>query len=583
MEAPHDTLPFLRELILFLVLAGVLIPLLQTLRINPVLGFLSVGALLGPLGLGRLADSTPWLRHITFPRDENVAVFAGLGVIFLMFMIGLDMSVDRLWAMRRQVFGMGSLQVLLCALAIGFLAHAFGNGFEASVILGLVLAFSSTAIVMQLLSGKHQLGSPLGQASFSILLFQDLAVVPLLVLIAILGQEGESGHFASLLGLATLKGAVTVAVIYLIGRRVVRPLFHQIARHRQSDTFMAITLLTTLGVAALTWVAGLSMEMGALLAGLLIAETEFRHAVEVTIEPFKGLLMGLFFMTVGMSIDLSAILAEPLWLPLSVLGLMLIKCAIVLLLLRAFGLSWGRAAEGGVLLSQGGEFAFIVIGMALALGLIDPRVGQLMLLVVGLSMLVTPVLSALGERLGNRIDARHPPRPEPGALTLPTHLDRHVIIAGYGRVGQILGQLLSAQGVEHVAVESDASQVALLRAGGAPVFFGDASRPELLRKLNLDHAVAVVLTMDHPAASLHATRGILAMAPGIRVVARARDERHALALLQAGASAVIPETLESSLQMAACVFEGLGVPGDVANQLIDQERNRRVRALSPTH
>ncbi|MDP2000495.1 MAG: cation:proton antiporter, partial [Rhodoferax sp.] len=362
----HDAFPFLKEIILFLALSGVLIPLLARLRINPVLGFLAVGTLLGPYGLASLSVQWPWLSYVTFARLEDVEVLAELGVVFLMFMIGLEMSINRLWSMRRLVFGMGSLQVGLTAVLIGVIAWSFGNRLEASVILGLLLAFSSTAIVMQLLNQRRELGSPLGQASFAILLFQDLAVIPLLVLISILGAGAGGESFGALLGSAALKGVLTVLVIYLVGRRVVRPLFHQIAANRQPDTFMALTLLATLGVATLTWAAGLSMALGALLAGLIIAETEFRHQVEVTMEPFRGLLMGLFFLSVGMGIDTQALLAEPLWLPLSVVGLFALKGAVIFGLLRVFGLSWGRALEGGLLLSQGGEFAFIVIGLALS-------------------------------------------------------------------------------------------------------------------------------------------------------------------------------------------------------------------------
>jgi len=408
----HGNFPFLKETILFLALSGVLMPLLSRLRINPVLGFLSVGVLLGPYGLASLAGTWPVLSWFTFARPEDVEFLAELGVIFLMFMIGLEMSVERLWSMRRLVFGLGGLQVALSAAAVGALALWFGNSIEAAVILGVVLAFSSTAIVMQLLIQRRELGTPLGQSTFAILLFQDLAVVPLLVLISILGASSGEGSFASLLGSAVVKGVLTVVLIYLIGRRVVRPLFHQITVEKQPDTFTALTLLTTLGVAALTWYAGLSMALGALLAGLIIAETEFRHEVEITIEPFKGLLMGLFFMSVGMGIDLRALLAEPLWIPLSVVGLLAMKALIIFVLLRVFGLSWGRSAEGGLLLGQGGEFAFIVIGMALALGLLERQVGQFMLIVVGVSMLAAPVVARLGQSLGDRIDRRIAPPAE---------------------------------------------------------------------------------------------------------------------------------------------------------------------------
>ena len=576
----HDSFPFLKEIILFLALSGVLMPLLSRLRINPVLGFLSVGVLLGPYGLASLAQAWPPLSWFTFARPDQVEFLAELGVIFLMFMIGLEMSVERLWSMRRLVFGLGGLQVALSAATVGALALWFGNDIEAAVILGVVLAFSSTAIVMQLLIQRHELGTPLGQASFAILLFQDLAVVPLLVLISILGASSGEGSFASLLGLAMLKGVLTVVGIYLVGRRVVRPLFHQIAVDKQPDTFTALTLLTTLGVAALTWVAGLSMALGALLAGLIIAETEFRHEVEITIEPFKGLLMGLFFMSVGMGIDLRALLAEPLWIPLSVVGLLAMKALIIFVLLRVFGLSWGRSAEGGLLLGQGGEFAFIVIGMALALGLLERQVGQFMLIVVGVSMLVAPVVARLGQSLGDNIDRRAaPPAPEDMEVG---ELGGHVIIAGYGRVGQMVGQMLAEQGVAFVAIENDAQLIAHQRKAGVPLVFGDASRPELLRKLRIDQARAVVLTMDHTAAAIHAVQGIRRLMPMMRIIARARDEKHALLLREAGASVVVPETLESSLKLTGWVLETLGVPPDAAMRLLEQERERRIVALRDT-
>jgi len=575
----HDSFPFLKEIILFLALSGVLMPLLSRLKINPVLGFLSVGVLLGPYGLASLAQAWPPLSWFTFVRPDQVAFLAELGVIFLMFMIGLELSVERLWSMRRMVFGLGGLQVVLSAVAIGGLAMAFGNGIEAAVILGVVIAFSSTAIVMQLLIQRRELGTPLGQSAFAILLFQDLAVVPLLVLISILGASAGEGSFAALLGYAVVKGVLTVVLIYLVGRRVVRPLFHQIAVDKQPDTFTALTLLTTLGVAALTWFAGLSMALGALLAGLIIAETEFRHEVEITIEPFKGLLMGLFFMSVGMGIDLRALLAEPLWIPLSIVGLLALKSLIVFVLLRVFGLSWGRAAEGGLLLSQGGEFAFIVIGMALGLGLLERQTGQFMLIVVGVSMLAAPVVARLGQSLGDAIDRRIATQEPEGEDTGIGELYGHVIIAGYGRVGQLVGQMLDQQGVRYVAIENNAQLVAHQRKAGTPLVFGDASRPELLRKLRIDEARAVVLTMDHTAAAIHAVHAVRRMVPMMRIIARARDEKHALLLREAGASVVVPETLESSLKLTSWVLETLGVPPEAALRQLEQERERRIVAL----
>ncbi|MCB1905980.1 MAG: cation:proton antiporter [Rhodocyclaceae bacterium] len=574
----HAALPHLRETILFLVLAGVLIPLLEKRAINPVLGFLAVGTVVGPYGLGALAGDYPWLANISFTSSEDVATFAELGVVFLMFTIGLEMSVERLWAMRRQVFGGGGAQVLLSTALITAIATAWGHAFDAALILGLVLAFSSTAVVMQLLSQRRDLGTPLGRTGFAILLFQDLAVVPLLVLIGVMGQKASPDGFIALLAVAAIKGVLTVAAIYLLGSRVVRPMFGHLASTRAPDTFTALTLLASLGVAALTWAAGLSMAMGAMLAGLIIAETEFRHEVEVTIEPFKGLLMGLFFMSVGMGIDLHALLDHPLMVPLSVAGLMLLKGLILFVLLRLMGLSWGRSTEGGILLSQGGEFAFIVIGVAMHTDLLPEPIGHFMLLVVGLSMLATPLASRLGRSLGDRIDAhlgRHDTVDEIGA----TPAAGHVIVAGCGRVGEMIGQMLTQHRLHHVALDSDAKLVERLRKRGVEAYYGDAGRPELLRRLKLDQARAVILTMGDEAAVSRAVGGIRRLAPAICVVARARDEAHAMALRLRGADAVIPETLEVGLQLAGATLELLGFGEDDVRQSLEHERVQRIERV----
>ncbi|HWJ96005.1 MAG TPA: cation:proton antiporter, partial [Telluria sp.] len=288
------------------------------------LGFLAVGALLGPFGLGLWAHAVPWLGYLTVSRVEGVEALAELGVLFLMFMIGLELSAERLWALRRWVFGAGTAQVCLSAVIIGCLAYFFGNSLEAALVLGFVLSLSSTAVVMQLMAEQRSMNSPLGQAGFSILMMQDLAVVPLLILIGVL-TSGQSEGLTALVTVTVAKSIGAIVLIYLIGRRVIRPLFRSFARQRQPDVFMALTLLSTLGIASLTASAGLSMALGAFLAGLLLAETEFKHEVEITIEPFRGLLMGLFFMSVGMAIDVREVIASPLWLPLSVIGLFTIK------------------------------------------------------------------------------------------------------------------------------------------------------------------------------------------------------------------------------------------------------------------
>ena len=569
MQEQH-AFPFLREIILFLILSGILIPLLQRLRINQVLGFLAVGTVAGPYGLGLLADRYPVMSIFTFPSGEGVSMLAELGVLFLMFMIGLELSAARLWAMRRWVFGAGTAQVILSAALIGGALTLYGESSQSALILGLVLSLSSTAVVMQLMTQQHSTTTPLGKAAFAVLMLQDLAVVPILVLIGVLGK-GDGDDVAMLALIAMAKAAGAIALIYLAGGRVIHPLFRAFARHRQPDVFMALILLSTFGIAGLSAAAGLSMALGALIAGLLLAETEFKHEVELMVEPFKGLLMGLFFMTVGMNIDTRQILDAPLWLAAFVGGLVLIKAVVVAVLFRLGHLSWGRAIEGGLLLGQGGEFAFIVIGYAVATRVLDPALGARVMLAVGLSLFITPMLARLGRMIGERWEPKQE-QPEADEAALASARG-HIIIAGFGRVGQQLAKLLKDQGIPFVAFENDAKLVSKLHAEGMPVYFGNASRPELLRRVHADEAPAIVLTMDHPASAMQAVRGIRREFPHVRLFVRSRDEKHARALRLAGASVVVPETLEASLQLSAFVLEAMGLDERVVDDIVDRERD----------
>jgi CPA2 family monovalent cation:H+ antiporter-2 len=569
----HSGLPFLGEIVLFLVLAGVLIPLLARWRVNQVLGFLVIGCLFGPFGLGSLVADYNWLSHFSFPRIEGVRALAELGIVFLMFTIGLELSVERLIAMRHWVFGVGSMQVVITALVIGFIAYSFGNGVESAVILGMVLSFSSTAVVMQLLAQRRELGTPMGRGVFAVLLLQDLAVVPMIILVSLLGQS-SGDVFLLAVGIAMLKAVVAIGGIYVLGRRAIRPLFRHLGSSGQADTFMALTLLATLGIAALTSLAGLSLTLGAFLAGLLLAETEYRHEVEVTIEPFKGLLMGLFFMSVGMNVDPAAFLREPLWLPVSVFGLILLKSLIAAISLRIGGLSRAASVEGGLLLGQGGEFAFIIMAIAITSQLIDYEVGQFMLLVVGCSMIVTPLLAKFGSYAHLKIESRWPSvqNQEP---EWPAEISGHVVIAGFGRVGQLVASVLDEQKVMTVIVEQDARLVSRW-FGQRYIVTGDASRPELLKKLHIDKAAAVILTMDHTAAAVRMVQAIRKEFPDVPVVARARDEQHALTLRDAGASLVVPETLESGLQLSGFAMSALGVPEETTMQILERRRDERI-------
>ena len=565
--------PFLREILLFLILAGILIPTLQRLRINQVLGFLAVGTLVGPFGLGLLAADIHWLSWLTFPSGPGVSMLAEIGVLFLMFMIGLELSAARLWALRRWVFGAGSAQVLASAAIIGAaVVFLLGAAIPTAIILGLVLSLSSTAVVMQLMSEQQSTGTRLGQAAFAVLMLQDLAVVPILILIGALAKG--SGDGAAMLAVVTMaKAGGAIALIYLVGGRVIHPLFKAFARQRQPDVFMALILLSTFGIAGLSAAAGLSMALGALIAGLLLAETEFKHEVELMVEPFKGLLMGLFFMTVGMQMDTRHIVDAPLWLAAFVAGLVLIKAGVIALIFRIGRLPWARAIEGGLLLGQGGEFAFIVIGYAISTRLLEPGLGARVMLAVGLSMFITPLLARLGRAIGERAErGERAQLAEVDEAALAAARGR-IIIAGFGRVGQQLGKLLGAQRIDFIAFENNAKMVSQLHAQGVPVYFGNAARCELLRRVHADEAPAIVLTMDHPASALQAVRGIRRDFPHVPLFVRSRDEKHARALRLAGATVVVPETLEASLQLSAFVLETMGLDERTVDDIVDRERD----------
>jgi CPA2 family monovalent cation:H+ antiporter-2 len=566
----HAGLPHLQPILLFLAIAGLVMPLLARARVSQVVAFLVIGALVGPNGLGRIAADHAWLRWLTIADGEGVRVLAELGVVFMLFVIGLELPARQLWSLRRWVLGVGSAQWLGCAALIGAVALAFGHTEETAVVLGLGLAMSSTAVVMQLLAESGQTRSTVGRMSFAVLLLQDIAVVPLLILLGLMAGEGGGGHFLMLMLTALLKAAAAVAFILLVGRLVLTPLFRRVSATTQADSFMALTLFATLGVAALTGAAGLSMALGAFLAGLMLAETEYRHAALLAIEPFKGLLMGLFFVSVGMSLDLLQVAGDAGWLVVSVLGLYAIKSATMYGLFRRSGLSRGEAAEAALLLGQAGEFGFIVIGVAIAGGVLAGAVGNFMLLVVTLSMFLTPLAARAGRVLRKKLDTRE--TDAPASLPGDEADEDVVIIAGFGRVGQLVARLLDRANVRWVAIERHVAAAAEHHAQGRPVIVGDAGRPALLHHLGAGRARAIVVTMDDMAAARHVVRSLRAEFPALPLIARARDATHARELMAAGASEVIPEALEAALQMGVHVLDRVGVDADTGARLIESER-----------
>ncbi|MEQ9554775.1 MAG: monovalent cation:proton antiporter-2 (CPA2) family protein [Rhodospirillales bacterium] len=567
----HATLPYLRETIIFLIAAGVMVPLFHRFRVNPVLGYLVVGGIIGPFGLGLLAGDFPILSHVVISDIAGVQALAELGIVFLLFTIGLELSLARLWAMRRLVFGLGSLQVLVTSAIIGLIAFKFGNSVPASIVLGTCLALSSTAIVMQLLLEGRRIGTPLGRASFAILLMQDLAVVPILFVVGVLGTKVNNG-FGADLALALGKAALTIVAIYTIGRLILRPALRLVAQTRSPEMFMAAVLLTVIGIAAITGYAGLSMALGAFLAGLLLAETEYSHEIEVDLEPFKGLMLGLFFMSVGMGIDWRVVGVEPFWIPASVVGLYLVKGLIIGGLALAFGLPRHTALEASLLLGQGGEFAFIVVGLAMSLALLPTEVGQFMLIVAGLTMLVTPLVAAMARTIAGRMERAETTRAHHGSLTTIGDLEGHVILAGFGRFGRTLANTLQAESIAFIALDTDPGHVAQGRADKLPVFYGDASRLDMLQRAHIGTCAAVVVTMDNPAAAERIVGEIRRAWPLVAVYARARDKAHAARMVAAGATQAVPETIEGSLQLAGRVLSGLGATEEVVRRRLEHQR-----------
>ncbi|MEP1031287.1 MAG: monovalent cation:proton antiporter-2 (CPA2) family protein [Alphaproteobacteria bacterium] len=568
----HATLPYLRETIIFLIAAGVMVPLFHRFRVSPVLGYLVVGGVIGPFGLGLLADDFPILSKVVISDIAGVQALAELGIVFLLFTIGLELSLERLWAMRRLVFGLGSLQVLVTSTIIGLIAFEFGNSVRASIVLGACLALSSTAIVMQLLLEGRRIGTPLGRSSFAILLMQDLAVVPILFVVGVLGTRVDSG-FGVDLALALGKAGLTIVLIYMGGRLILRPALRLVAQTRSPEMFMAAVLLTVIGIAAITGYAGLSMALGAFLAGLLLAETEYSHEIEVDLEPFKGLMLGLFFMSVGMGIDWRVIGDEPMWIPLSVFGLFLVKSVITAGLCLAFGLPRHTSLEAGLLLGQGGEFAFIVVGLAMSLALLPADVGQFMLIVAGLTMLVTPLVAKAAEVLAGRMEREETTRAHQRNLAAIGDMEGHVILAGFGRFGRTLANTLQAESIAYIALDTDPGHVARARAENLPVFYGDASRLDLLNRAHIERCAAVVVTMDNPAAAERIVGEIRSTWPLVAVYARARDKAHAVRMMNAGATQAVPESIEGSLQLAGRVLSGLGATEEVVRRRLEHQRS----------
>jgi CPA2 family monovalent cation:H+ antiporter-2 len=550
--------------------AGLVIPAFARFRISPVIGFILVGALVGPAGLGQLVDRAPWLYYVTITDPHSIEPFAEFGVILLLFSIGLELSFRRLWSMRGLVFGVGAAELLGAALLIGGGLFAMGQSWAGSLGLGLALALSSTALVLPIAGTT----SPVGKSAFAMLLFEDVALVPIVFLLGALAPAAADDGWSGLVG--TLgRGGIVVALLFIGGRLILPRMFGQAARTKSPELFLAASLLVVIVASMATTAVGLSPIVGALLAGLLIAETEYHSEVEVITAPFKGLALGVFLITVGMRLDLRMVLQDWGMLLAAIMGVMAIKVGVTMALLKLSGARTGTAAEAGVLMASPSETTLIVLGVAATAGLIQPSTAAFWTTVTAIGLTVTPLLAEAGKFISRQLEMRDQERaPDVSEVAIGG-----TVILGFGRVGRTVADMLRAHDKPYIAVDADIDGIAAARRDGYSVMFGDVSRNELVDRLKLGHADALILTMDDPVLTVRLTRRVRAWVPDIPIIARARDAAHAAELYKAGATDAVPETLESSLQLSEAVLVDLGVAVGPVIASIHEKRDEMRRTI----
>jgi CPA2 family monovalent cation:H+ antiporter-2 len=554
MEEEH----FLSAVLLILSAAVIIVATFKKMQLSPVLGYFVAGGIIGENGL----------NYVSSTQTE---VLGEVGVIFLLFAIGLELTFERLKAMRRYVFGFGSLQVVITTIAIGLIASLMGESTSAAIILGGGLALSSTAIVLQVIAEKREQSTQVGRLSLAILLMQDFAVVPLLVLVPIL--SGEQIGFAKPLGEAFIKAVVVLIFIFIIGRICLRPIFNMISSSNSAESneiFIATTILIALGTAYLTSHMGLSLALGAFAAGLLVAETEFQLQAEESIAPFKGLFLGLFFMSVGMSIDLQLILDQINLIALLSFGLIALKAIIILLLCLFFKLSLGNSIHVGLLLAQGSEFAFILFRLADKSNIFNIDTNTL-LLVVTITMAFTPLIAALGSTIAKKLDKKARMNQEDIYKEI-SDLNNHVIILGFGQVGQMVARLLKAENVNFIAIDINSEHVSSERLKGNPVYLGDASSLDMMKAVSIDRASAVIITLSNEVTLKKTSRIISNLYPNLTIVVRAKDLSKSYEFYDSGAKVIVPETYETGLQLGGAVLKSVGVSEFEVSRIKNQFR-----------
>ncbi len=552
---PHS---FVYSAVLLLVVASVAVAIFRHFGLGSILGLLVTGVIVGPHTPG------PFVTD----EVEGVRQFTELGVVLLLFLIGLEMKPRRLWELRHTLFGLGSVQIVVSALAIAAYFRLFQPNWSIALLIGASLALSSTAFVIQMLRERGEIASQHGQTAFAVLLMQDLAVVPLLALVPALADAGPLPGGLPVWEQIVAAAAMVVLVI-LSGRYLVPRVLDYLARHNNREAFFLVAMAAVFMAAWAMDRAGMSMALGAFLMGVMLSTSRYSLQIEATMEPHKGLLMSLFFVAVGMSVDVNALAYHPFEFGLHVLAVISIKIVVLHGLCLAFGTGSSTAVRVAFILAQGGEFGFVVFGAAKALGVIDDQVFVEVVAVISLTMLLTPMLARLGNRLAVQICEKGSASDEPFRLEAPSgETDTRVVIAGYGRVGHTVGTILASSGIPYVAFDADATVVAKWRGEGHPVFYGDIADPELLGNASLHGVDLVVLTIDDGPKAVRAAALIRSYAPQMTIVARARDLKTCDAMRRVGVSQAFPETLEASLQLAAHSLEALGIPTDETSTLL---------------
>jgi len=560
----------LSQILILLAGSVVVLSLVRRFALPPVLGYLVVGMILGPHALGLVSDT------------GAVHVLAEIGVVFLVFTLGLEFSLARMIAMKSEVLGVGGLQMLVTTSAIAAAAWAFGVDPAVAIVLGGALAMSSTAIVIRQLGEQLEINRTHSRLAVGVLLFQDLAFAPLLALATALGASADVLSPAWLLGMVG-RAVLALVLVLLVGRWLLRPLFREIARHRSSESFTLTVLFVALGAAWATHALGLSMALGGFLAGMLLAETEFRHQTEAVIKPFQDILLGLFFVSVGMLLDLQLLLAQLPLVLLLLAALLAGKAIIILLIVRRFVPNNRKALRTGIVLCMGGEFGFALLTLLLKGRMVEPAIVQALLTTVALSMLLGPLLVRYNGRIADFLLRR--PTVQPSGLALETAATRdlaqreHVIICGFGRVGQNLARVLEKRGIEYIALDLDALRVRDARQAGDPVVYGDASEPEVLRALGLAQASVVVVSFDAPDSGLRIVRAVRQLRGDVPVLVRTEDGTRLASLQAAGATEVVPEIFETSLALVSHVLLFLNVPAREVLETTEDIRHDRYAIL----